>query len=173
MDRTDRGGAVFCGGAPIFLFARAENFRRDRRGLGDVFLRVRTLERRRQPSVHAGYSVAQSGDRGVLFFSAMDRRRPIQMAGVIGGSRFARIVDQVADGDCGRAAALSFCSGGRFHATRSAVTNRRDRNCSGVGSFGFLRRSYWCLRQSGTGTRIGSRKDFIRTTFSAAAGSGS
>src|SRR5437016_8185401 len=106
MDLADSGSSVLRPGVAIFLCAGAQNFRRGGCELGDVFLRVRSVEYRGESRLHAGHALAESGDRWHLFFSAVDRGGKISLADSIGGFGFAGVADQGADGDRWRAAVL-------------------------------------------------------------------
>src|SRR5438067_784663 len=112
MDRADPGRVVVYRGAAVFLRASPEDFWRSRGGVGDIFLRVRAPQYRREPRLHAGYAFAQPGDHRTLFFPAMAGRGPVPVAGFVGRPGFACVADQTADGDHRRAVILSRFSKG-------------------------------------------------------------
>src|SRR5438477_2870367 len=107
MDRADARRRFLCGGAAVFLSARAPGVRRGGGGMGDLFLRVRAAQHRREPRVHAGYSVAQPGADWDVFFPGLGRAERSAVADGVGSFDFTGAADQIADGGNWSAVALS------------------------------------------------------------------
>src|SRR2546423_3160204 len=107
MDRADPGRVAVYRGAAVFFRAGPENFWRSRGGVGDIFLRVRAAQYRREPRLHAGYAIAQPGDHRSLLFPAVAGGGPVPMAGFVGRPGFAFVADPTSDGDPRRAVILS------------------------------------------------------------------
>src|SRR5437868_4658835 len=121
MDRADAGRRFLCGGAAVFLSARAPGVRRGGGGMGDLFLRVRAAQHRREPRVHAGYSLAQPGADWDVFFPGLGRAERSAVADGVGSFDFAFAADQVADGGDWGAVAVS----GRFSEGLAAASPGR------------------------------------------------
>src|SRR5947208_15803476 len=63
--------------SPIFLFARARDLLRHCCDLGYVFLRFFAAEHLCRSLLHAGFAIAQLGNRRIVFFSALGLRSTI------------------------------------------------------------------------------------------------
>src|SRR5882724_5178284 len=130
MDWTFAGCNFLRRVAAVFLFIGAGDLWRHSGHLGDVLLWLRAAQCFRRALVYAGYSFAESGTDRSLFFSALDRKRKIDVVICSCNGDLACAANQTSAPHHRRAAsvprlakmALEFCE------TTAALAFRRDYN---------------------------------------------